>query len=344
MAPLMGTSSMTTPLVSVLLPVYNAQDYLAQAIDSILGQTFADFELIIINDGSSDDSKAIIDSYRDPRILLIDQANAGLPISLNRAIAISRGKYLARQDADDMSEPSRLAEQVHFLETNSDYALLGTWAQILEGQKQTDRMLQHPTDNGEIQIKLMFYNCFVHSSVMMRKSVLDQCGLYPEDPQKFPPEDYDLWLRIAQVAKVANLPKALLLYRELPGSISRQKLELMQARARKMSEHALITMLGQSALPSQIALLVDAMCAVPIHLSKNNYLELQKLLSNIAQHQLVRWPSESTGITKGLQDCQSYLKLAYDKSRVRAINQYLPFDLYSLLKKLRRWIRIIWPA
>jgi GT2 family glycosyltransferase len=336
MAPLMGLAFMTTPLVSVLLPVYNAEDYLAQAIDSILGQTFTDFELIIINDGSSDGSKAIVDSYRDPRIIIIDQDNAGLPISLNRAIAKAKGRYLARQDADDVSEPTRLAEQVAYLETHADCALLGTWATILQGSKLTDRELKHPTDNGEIQIKLMFYNCFVHSSVMIRKSTLDQCGLYPEDPKKFPPEDYDLWLRIAQVAKVANLPKALLSYRELPSSISRQKLELMQARARKMSEYALIAMLGNTALSSKIALLVDVMCAVPVQLGKNSYLELQALLGDIVQHQLTRWPSESAGITKGLQDCQSYLKLAYDKSRVRSINQYLPFDLYGLLKRLRR--------
>jgi hypothetical protein len=181
----------------------------------------------------------------------------------------------------------------------------------------------------------MFYNCFVHSSVMIRNATLNQCGVYPEDPEKFPPEDYDLWLRIAQVAQVANLPQMLLQYRELPGSISRQKLELMQARARNMSEHALMAMLGNAALPSKIELLVDAMCAVPVKLGKNSYHELYTLLGDIAQHQSARWPSESAGITKGLQDCQSYLKLAYDKSRVRTIDQYLPFDLYDLLKRLR---------
>lgn len=335
MPPFMGPASMTNPLVSVLLPVYNAQDYLRESIDSILDQSFVDFELIIINDGSRDGSKAIIDSYSDPRIVIIDQDNAGLPISLNRAIAKAKGKYLARQDADDVSEPIRLAEQVAYLEDHTDCALLGAWAKILQERKLTDRELKHPTDNGEIQVKLMFYNCFAHSSVMIRRSTLDQCGLYPEDPKKFPPEDYDLWLRIAQVAQVANLPKVLLQYRELSGSISRQKLELMQERAQKMSEHALIAILGKTTLPSKINLLVKAMCAVPVQLNKNSYLELHSLLGDIAQYQSARWPSESASITKGLIDCQSYLKLAYDKSRVRTINQYLPFDLYSLLKKLR---------
>lgn len=327
---------MTAPLVSVLLPVYNAQEYLREAIDSILDQTLGDFELIIINDGSRDDSKTIINSYADSRIVLIDQENAGLPISLNRAIAKAKGKYLARQDADDVSLPTRLAEQVGYLESNPDCGLLGTWAQILEKDCLSTRELTHPCENGEIQIKLLFYNCFVHSTVMIRKEVLDQCGLYPEDPQKFPPEDYDLWLRIARIAKVANLPKMLLQYRELPGSISRQKLELMQARARLMSEQAIAGMLEGAGDSQQIALLVKALCAMPIQITKNDYLTLSKILVQITQKQLEYWPLSKVGIAKGLSDCQSYLKLAYDKSRVRFINQYLPFDLYGLLKKFRR--------
>ena len=336
MPPFIGLASMTNPLISVLLPVYNAQDYLRESIDSILGQTFTDFELIIINDGSTDGSKAIIDSYADPRIMIIDQKNAGLPVSLNRAIAKAKGKYLARQDADDVSLPTRLSEQAAYLESHADCALLGTWAQIIEKDNLTNRTLTHPCENGEIQIKLLFYNCFVHSSVMIRKATLNQCGIYPEDPEKFPPEDYDLWLRITQVAQVANLPKMLLQYRELPGSISRQKLEIMQARARKMSSRALITILGDTALPNKIVQLVDAMCSIPVVLTNKSYQELQALLERVGQYQLACWPSDSADIAKGLHDCRSYLKLAYDKSRVRAINQYLPFDLYSLLKKLRR--------
>jgi glycosyltransferase involved in cell wall biosynthesis len=327
---------MTTPLVSVLLPVYNAQDYLKQSIDSILGQTLTDFELIIINDGSTDGSKAIIDSYSDPRIIVIDQANAGLPVSLNRAIARAKGKYLARQDADDVSEPTRFEKQVAFLEEHPDYGLLGTWAQILELDTIVDRQLKHPIENGELQIKLLFYNCFVHSSVMIRKDVLNHCGLYPEDTEKFPPEDYDLWLRIAQTSKIANLPSALLQYREVPGSISRKKLELMQSRARKMSIHNLLAMFGEQVESNKISLLVDAMCAVTTPISNKNYQELSDLLIQISKHQLAQWPDDRMGIEKGLRDCQSYLKLAYDKSRIRAIDQYLPFDLIALLKRFRR--------
>ena len=327
---------MTTPLVSVLLPVYNAQDYLKQSIDSILGQTLTDFELIIVNDGSTDGSKAIIDSYSDSRIIVIDQPNAGLPISLNRAIARARGKYLARQDADDVSEPTRLEKQVAFLDEHLDYGLLGTWARILEIDTITDRELKHPIENGELQMKLVFYNCFVHSSVMIRKEVLSRSGLYPEDPEKFPPEDFDLWLRIAQISKVANLPSHLLQYRELPESISRQKLDVMQVRARNMSVIHIMKMIGNTTDLDKIKLLVNAMCAVPTLISHKDYQQLSKLLAKIAEHQMTDWPMDRLEIEKGLSDCQIYLKLAYDKSRIRAIDQYLPFDLIALIKRFRQ--------
>jgi hypothetical protein len=171
---------------------------------------------------------------------------------------------------------------------------------------------------------------------MIRKDVLNHCGLYPEDTEKFPPEDYDLWLRIAQTSKIANLPSALLQYREVPGSISRKKLELMQSRARKMSIHNLLAMLGEQVESNKISLLVDAMCAVTTPISNKNYQELSDLLIQISKHQLAQWPDDRMGIEKGLRDCQSYLKLAYDKSRIRAIDQYLPFDLIALLKRFRR--------
>ena len=327
---------MTTPQVSVLLPVYNAQDYLRESIDSILNQSFTDFELIIINDGSKDGSKEIIDSYTDPRIKVIHQDNAGLPVSLNRAIAIAQGQYLARQDADDVSLPKRLAEQVRFMESNTSCGLLGTWAQILEGSISTNRELNHPCDNGEIQIKLMFYNCFVHSSVMIRKSSLNDVGIYPEDPTKFPPEDYDLWLRIAKTFQVANLPKVLLQYRELQSSISRQKLDLMQARARLMSTHALDSLLRKTSADNEIGLLVDAMTIQTDNFTSTQYKRLQSLLDEIAQIKLDLWPQYQVGIETGLRDCNIILNLAFTKSKLRKISRYLPFDLLSLIRKFRK--------
>src|SRR4051794_29608800 len=116
------------PKVTVLLAVYNGERYLREAIDSILGQTFQDFEFLIINDGSTDSTREIILSYHDPRIRLVDnEDNIGQTRSLNRGLALAAGQFVARQDADDISEPERLASQVAFLEIHPEVVLLGTW-------------------------------------------------------------------------------------------------------------------------------------------------------------------------------------------------------------------------
>ncbi len=212
---------MTEPLVSVVLPVYNGAADVDKAVRSVLAQTFTDYELIVINDGSKDNSAEILESLRDPRIRLIHQANAGLAATLNRGIALARGRYIARQDQDDLSHPERLARQIAFLESNPGYGLLGTAAEIWVGDRQTDRAHDHPSAHASLQFELLFNNPFVHSSVMMRKSVVDGIGGYTTDPARQPPEDYELWSRMARVARVANLPERLLVYREVPASMSR---------------------------------------------------------------------------------------------------------------------------
>jgi hypothetical protein len=145
----------------------------------------------------------------------------GLPATLNRAIELSRGHYFARQDADDIALSTRFEKQVAFLETNPDYGLVGTWASILEGTRETDRALRHPSDDIDIRFELLFDCQFVHSSVMMRRTALDVTGPYSTDPSRHPPEDYDLWCRIARHFKVANIPEILQVYREVPSSICR---------------------------------------------------------------------------------------------------------------------------
>jgi len=210
---------MTSPQVSVLLPVYNAQDYLRESIDSILNQSFTDFELIIINDGSTDSSKEIIQSYTDPRIRLIDQANAGLPVSLNRAIAMAQGQYLARQDADDVSLPTRLEEQVRFMEQEGldicgcDFDIINESGQIMES-------ITVPHTPESMVITLACTVPFAHGSVMMRQSFLGKHTLkYDESVVT---EDYDLWSRIYQSKGVfGNVPKPLFLYRQLSQSLSK---------------------------------------------------------------------------------------------------------------------------
>jgi glycosyltransferase involved in cell wall biosynthesis len=213
----------TPPRVSVVLSVHNGAVDLPKAVDTILAQTFSDFELIAINNGSTDGSAAVLDDLRDPRVRVFHQDNMGFPAALNRGIALARGRYIARQDHDDWAKPTRLERQVAFLEANQDYALVGTRAEIWVGNRKTGRAHDHPTDNAALQFDLLFDNPFVHSSMLLRKSALEIVGLYTTDPARQPPEDYELWSRIARRYKVANLPERLTTYREVPNSMSRER-------------------------------------------------------------------------------------------------------------------------
>ena len=207
--------------VSVLLPVYNCPRYVGAAIESILAQSFGDFEFLVIDDGSTDETPYVLDQYSDARIRRIRHENKGLAGTLNVGIGLARGKYIARQDQDDLSLPDRLAKQVAYMESCPECGLLGTWAQIMEGNQVAERYHRHPPDARQLRYHLLFNNPFVHSSVMLRKSVLEAEGGYSTDPKRQPPEDYELWSRLSRHSEVANLPEVLLFYREVPGSMSR---------------------------------------------------------------------------------------------------------------------------
>ena len=209
------------PVVSVVLPVYNCPQYVGQAIESILAQTYADCELIVIDDGSQDETPDVLRRFKEPRIRIVTQANRGLAATLNRGIELARGRYIARQDQDDVSFPERLARQVAFLEAHPACALVGTWAEIRREDDRTGRVHRHPSDNASLQFELLLNNPFVHSSVVIRKAALDRVGVYSTDTGRQPPEDYELWSRIARQFEVANIPEVLHAYREIEGSMSR---------------------------------------------------------------------------------------------------------------------------
>lgn len=212
---------MNAPRVSVVLPVYNGAQYLRAAVESILAQTFVDFECIIIDDGSRDDSATVAAAFTDPRIHLHRQENIGLAATLNRGITLSRGRYIARQDQDDLSDPRRLALQTAFMDSHPDCALLGTRATIMVDDAPTNRFHDHPLDDKVLKLDLLFNNPFVHSSVMMRRDMVLEIGGYTTEPARQPPEDYELWSRLSRRWAVANLGQRLLHYREVSGSMSR---------------------------------------------------------------------------------------------------------------------------
>lgn len=209
------------PSVTVLLPVYNGAADVEQAVCAILAQTYVDFELLIINDGSKDNSGDVLDRLDDPRIRVIHQENRGLAATLNRGLELAKGRYIARQDQDDVSHPQRLEKQFAYMEAHKDCGLLGTAAEIWVEDTPTDRVHVHPVDHATLSFDLIFNNPFVHSSVMLRKDIVLELGGYSTDPMRQPPEDYELWSRMARRCSVANLPDRLLVYREMPQSMSR---------------------------------------------------------------------------------------------------------------------------
>ena len=211
------------PLVSVVMSVYNDGRYVSDAIESILSQSFTDFEFLIVDDGSTDDTRAIIASYNDARIRLVTNArNLGLAPSLNKAIRLSRGEYIARQDADDISLKNRLSLQVNYLESHPHIAMLGSAAVLISQSGEWKQAWPVMLQDIDLKWALLFRNPFVHSSIMMRRSVVEQAGYYTEEPLVAKPcvEDYDLWCRINMIWQSANLPTPLLKYRANPTSVS----------------------------------------------------------------------------------------------------------------------------
>lgn len=239
------SKSYNHPQISVLLPVYNGETYLRETIESILNQTYDNFEFIIINDGSTDRTASIIKQYTDPRIRFYDQQNRGLSATLNRAIELAKGEYLARQDHDDISFPKRFEKQIAFLESHPSCGMVGTWAEILEVNKKTQRIHRHSAESPVLKFELLFDNPFVHSSMMIRKEVFETVGLYSTDPSRQPPEDYELWSRVARKFEVANIPEVLLVYREVSSSMSRVEASPIMERVVNISAENLAYALGQ---------------------------------------------------------------------------------------------------
>lgn len=217
--------NLINPLVSIVLPVYNGDVYLQSAIESILNQTFIDFELVIINDASTDNTDQIINNFKDKRIrYFINETNLKIIETLNKGINLSRGKYIARMDADDISFPNRIEDQVNFLEKNVEIDVLGTGFEII-GNNQNDRFsnntVVYNTDSKKIAFNLIYNNVILHPSVMFRSSVFHKYKIYYN--KKFiHAEEYYLWTQLIIHTKFANLPDILLKYRVHDNQISLQ--------------------------------------------------------------------------------------------------------------------------
>ncbi|MBW7675615.1 glycosyltransferase family 2 protein [Chryseobacterium chendengshani] len=198
------------PKISVVMPVYNGEKYLKEAIDSILNQTLIDFELLIINDGSSDHTESIVKSYMDDRIVYLkNEQNIGLIKTLNKGLDLARGEFIARMDQDDISLPERFEKQISVLEKNPEIGVCGTWFTLFR-ENQEDQIIKHPESNDSIKIGLLT-SCLVgHPTVMIRKMAI---GDYRYDINYQAAEDYELWTRLIKITGFHNIQESLLRYR-----------------------------------------------------------------------------------------------------------------------------------
>ena len=213
---MIASPATSSPRVTVLMPAYNAGAYLRLAVDSVLSQTFADFELLIMDDGSNDGSLATVEAGRDSRIHLVHHTdNLGLIATLNSGVALARGSYLARMDADDLCEPERLERQVDYLDGHPEVGVCSTWATFIDREGQEIGVLR--TATGKCLQRLFWKpSPLVHAAIMVRRQLLLE---HPYDPTYKDAEDYELLLRLYDVTLMYNLPETLYRIRRHGGNI-----------------------------------------------------------------------------------------------------------------------------
>ena len=212
------------PLISVVMSVYNGAMYLEASIDSVLAQTFTQYEFIICDDGSTDETASILNNYDDPRIIIIENAkNLGLSRSLNRCIAVSKSIIIARQDADDLSNINRLQVQYAILEDHPEVGVLASAVQWIDDQSKIIKIWPSGDDNPTIQEKLLYTCPIIHGSVMFRRRYFEEAGGYNEEMKTG--QDYDLWLRISETSEIVCLPDVLYTYRQHAQMVSEKRRE-----------------------------------------------------------------------------------------------------------------------
>ena len=228
-----------SPSITVLMPVYNGFKYLDEAMKSILNQTFQNYEFIIIDDGSTDDSVKIIKSYDDNRIRLVENRNnLGQSETLNKGLSLTRGKYIARMDQDDISMPERLKKQFEFMENNSDVDVCGSWLQLMG---KYNGILELETKSEKIKINLLTNENLAHPTVMIRNRTLVKYDLN-YNPAYSVAQDYDLWVRMFEFCSFANIPEALIKYRMHDNQNSKKLGEQNSAEGNKVLTNLLIKM------------------------------------------------------------------------------------------------------
>jgi hypothetical protein len=233
-----GHESPTPPTISVVMPVHNGERFLREAIDSILGQTCADFELVIVDDGSSDGTPAILADAqtRDGRIRVRRlERNLGVTGALNEGCRLARGAFIARMDADDVSLPARLETQLGYLRAHPDVAIVGSWVRRIDDRGTPGAVQRYPAEPALVAWSMAFFNSLAHPTVVMRREVLRMEAVYSAEYPRA--EDYALFAGLSRTTRLANIPDVLLHYRMWSGNSSRNEEQERQA-TRVVCDHA----------------------------------------------------------------------------------------------------------
>lgn len=228
-----------TPRVSVIITVFNRKELLRPTFDSVLAQTMRDFELILVDDGSTDGSNALCHEYArlDPRIRVIEQPNGGIARAINKGLEFARAPLIARLDSDDLMKPTRLERQAAFMDAHPDVVCAGSFIELIDGKGRRLTDERKPTDNETIQDHLLRGHCAVtNPACMIRRRALDEVGCY--DESFAPAEDFEMFLRLGEVGELANLPEVLTAYRLHIGSASAQRGKVQRENCRRACEQA----------------------------------------------------------------------------------------------------------
>lgn len=210
--------------VTVLMPVFNCAKHLNSSILSILGQTFRDFQFLIIDDGSEDGGQDIIRTFQDPRIRLIqNQSNLGVAATLNKGFTLSESEYIVRMDADDVSKSNRLACQIETMEKDAGLDICGSWVKMISDNEKS-QVIRYPTESSAVKSYILFNNPLAHPAVILRKRSLDRHGLR-YDERIGAGQDYEFWSRCSEYCCIQNIPKVLLLWRRHSQGVTNRESE-----------------------------------------------------------------------------------------------------------------------
>ncbi|MDI1256466.1 MAG: glycosyltransferase family 2 protein [Flavobacterium sp.] len=314
----------SNPKISVLMPVYNCELYVKEAVQSILNQTFTDFELLIIDDASTDKTVNIIKEFNDSRINLIEkQINSGYTESLNYGLSIANGTYIARMDGDDISLAERFEKQLAFLDTNPDVILCGSWYSIIN----SDDVIALPENHEAIKIGLLQNCCIGHPTVMIRSNSLNENDI-KYNPEKEPAEDYDLWVRLLSIGKLHNLPEVLLNYRIHNVQVSQKRSEQQQASS-LTTKFNLLGKLNLNYNDAEYKILIKIFRSEKLDAFDEvlTFLELKPKMANANQF------FESKDFEQYLNSVENKLLKGYFFKR----NRFLPVVFLQYQKIKRRW-------